>query len=58
MKKIKDISKEVNNYADNIIPFKNQLENDIDVIKLDYKKLFIYILKVHRLYDDTFRRSV
>lgn len=57
-KKLKEISNEVNDESDNIISFKTELDEKTDIIRFDYKKLLINILKTHNIYEDIKNRNI
>ena len=58
MKKLKQVSKHLNDIGDEMIPFKTELNADTDMIVFDYKKLLVHILKMHKIYDDIYQRQI
>ena len=56
--RVKTLSKKINDIADNIIPFTSQVNNDIDIVSFDFKKMLLYLIKIHGLSEICKERSI
>ena len=52
---LKTMSKKVNQKADEIIPFYSSCKDYVDVMKFDYQKLLLFLIKIHGL--ENFQRK-